>query len=106
MQDEHFFRHWNEGHADFSAEIDRLLTKLFGRRADPADGIGKPYASQAHAPRDPIGDAGNSLVGGLAAVITTLALFVTVGALALPASADAASGQLALASVFSEGLLL
>lgn len=106
MQDEHFLRYWNEDHAHLSAEVERLLNKLFARHPRRAPGIDRPYASEARVQREPLRDARHSLASGLAAVITTLAIFVTISALAFPSSADAASSAPALASVLNEGLLL
>lgn len=104
MQDEHFFREWNNSHARFSTELDRLINKLFVHRTR-THGIGKPYGSEIPASHDPLRAATSSLASGLAAVITTLALFVTVGALAMPVSAET-SAEIAFAAVLNEGLLL
>lgn len=89
MIDEHFMRTWNDGHVRFSADIDRavdsigrLLGSLPGKRA-----IDGPYVRRP----------ANTLLGGLAAVATTVALVVSVAVLAAPPAAGKASAPVALA---------
>lgn len=90
MIDEHFMRHWNDSHTRFSADIDRALDaigRFFGGR--PGKGaIGETYARRPS----------RTLFSGLAAVATTIALFVTVAALATPPAAGRASAYVELAS--------
>ena len=78
MIDEHFMRHWNDGHARLSADIDRALVRI-GRllHARP----GKEMIGEAYARR-----RAKTLFSGLAAVATTTTLLVTAAALATPAA--------------------
>ena len=95
MIDEHFMRNWNAGHVRFSADVDRALDKigrLLGTRSGK-DPIGAAYA------RKPA----KTLVSGLAAVATTIALLVTVAALAAPPAAGKTSNLVDLASAIELG---
>lgn len=90
MIDELFMRQWNAGHDQLSADLDRTFGRL--RRAllrapripDAIDGTYARARSAKASPRK----AANNLLGGLAAVGTTIALVLAVTLLAIPGTAN------------------
>jgi hypothetical protein len=102
MTDELFMRQWNAGHDQLSADLDRSFAWLRRALSHPRRGphtIGGAYVN-SHAGETPLGKAAGNLLGGLAAVGTTSALFLSVALLAIPgpASSQALSAELAAVS--------
>src|SRR6187200_335023 len=89
MQDEHFLRNWNDGHSRFSADLDRGLSHLIGRRGHRKV-IGNPYGIPSET-RPPLSPAARASLRGLGASVLTVMLWVVVLALATPAPGLAAS---------------
>ena len=90
MIDEHFERDWSDGHISFSAGVDRAIDRI-GRFLGLHSGenaIGGTYERRPS----------RTLFSGLAAVATTIALFVPVAALATPPAAGRAPAYVELAS--------
>lgn len=90
MNDELFMRQWNAGHEQLSTDLDHALARL--RRALPRSrrtphSIGGAYANSGLG-ESPPDQAMRHLLGGLAAVGTTTALFLTVALLAVPGTAS------------------
>jgi hypothetical protein len=88
MNDELTMRMWNAEHGQFSADLSRALGGLrdaLFRRKGQSEKIDRAYADPA--PERPLRAAGNTLLGGLAAVATTTALLVVLASLAGPSPA-------------------
>jgi hypothetical protein len=99
MNDELIMRMWNADHARFSADFSRMLgtvRKTLSRRRGPRAAIEQAYAGDI--PGRALHRAGNTLLGGLAAVATTAALFVILTALAAPSAAHEHSVPIELAA--------
>ena len=80
MIDEQFSRQWTAGHSAFSADLANALDAVSQRVANgfrQLRSIGKAYAHPA--------------LHGVAAVVSTLVLFVTIGMVAFPEPLHAAS---------------
>jgi hypothetical protein len=87
MNDELMMRMWNAEHGQFSADLSRALGALrdaLSRRKGRSEKIDRAYADTT--PERPL-RAGNTLLGGLAAVATTTALLVVLASLAGPSPA-------------------
>jgi len=88
MNDELIMRMWNADHARFSADFSRMLgtvREALSRRTYPPATIERTYADAI--PEPALHKAGNTFLGGLAAVATTMTLFVILAALAGPSAA-------------------
>jgi hypothetical protein len=95
MQDEHFLRSWNDGHNRFSADLDRGLGHVIGRRGHRKI-IGNPYGIPSET-RPPLSPAARASLRGLGASVLTVVLWVVVLALATPAPGLAASPSASIA---------
>src|SRR5262245_37472197 len=73
MIDEHFSRDWNATHVAFSADLDRAITAL-----------DRTVSNGVRRLRDIANAYAHPALHGLAAVISTFVLFVTVGMIAFP----------------------
>lgn len=95
MLDEHFMRDWNATHERFSRDVGRGFVRLgerLGRRTPCRNSIGHPYGTPS-SPRPKSGavpPAARAALRGLAAVVMTFGLWLTVMAIATPAPGLAA----------------
>ena len=93
MQDQHFLQSWNDGHSQFSADLDRGLGHVvdrFSRRGPGRKIIGNPYGIPTETGAS-LSPAARASLRGLAASVLTVMLWVVVLALATPAPGLAAS---------------
>ncbi len=103
MQDELLLRQWTAAHAQFSLDLDRLVTRFAdwgAGRVHALWAIGRAYAADVGRSDSSPHAATNTLLSGLAAVATTALLFTAVALVAGPSpQADGiASPSAALAS--------
>lgn len=88
MQDEHFLREWNAGHARFSAGIDqavRGMAQLLPWRGNHSQGSDEtPLARKAKL-------TGTAVIGGLTAGMGMAVILFTLAAIAGPELSHAAS---------------
>ena len=105
MQDELLLREWTAAHGQFSADLDRLVGKVrawLSADMSVRPTIGRAYAAESRRAVPSLRSAQETLLGGLAAVATTVLLFTAVVLVAEPAPAAGgiASPPVALASAW------
>ena len=95
MQDQIFMKGWDEAHTRLSADLDRGIRHLhnrFSRTQPRREAIGNPYGLPVEVDAGPsLSPAARASLRGLAASVTTVALWVLVLMLATPAPGLAAA---------------
>ncbi|CDO38756.1 MULTISPECIES: hypothetical protein [Novosphingobium] len=100
MQDEHFIRDWNAGHARFTGDLERVLSRLARRlrpRSGNEDAIGKAYEPcEETALSRKARLTGIAVIGGMSAGTSLAVLLLGLAAITYPVPGHAVSATQAI----------